>query len=188
MKEETVVHAMTAGNLRSAYGGESMAHMRYLVWGEKAKQDGFPNVGRLFRSIAYAEQVHATNHLFRLAHETGDYLVASMAPFGYAATSENLVGAIGGEVFEVTEMYPSYLEEAKRQEEVAAQLSFHYALAAERTHAQLFKLAKSAVDAGKDMELGAVRVCDICGWTTAGKQPDECPICKVKADRFTVFG
>ena len=28
-----VNNAMTADFLRSAYGGESMAHMRYLIWG-----------------------------------------------------------------------------------------------------------------------------------------------------------
>ena len=45
---------MTAANLRSAYGGESMAYMRYKVWGDKAKKDGYPNVARLFEAVAYA--------------------------------------------------------------------------------------------------------------------------------------
>ena len=57
------MHAVTATNLRSAYGGEPMAHMRYRVWGDKADEDGFPNVARLFRAIAQAERVksHWTN-------------------------------------------------------------------------------------------------------------------------------
>ena len=28
---------MTAANVRSAYGGESMAHMRYAAWAEATK-------------------------------------------------------------------------------------------------------------------------------------------------------
>jgi rubrerythrin len=181
------MHAMTAANLRSAYGGESMARVRYHTWGRKAAQDGFPNVGRLFQAIPYAEEVHATNCLHRLAHETGGFLVASMAPFGYGATSNNLVGAIGGETFEVSGIYPAYLEEARHREEPGAQLSFHRALAAERIHARLFQLAKEAVDSGKDMDVKPVQVCDVCGWTSAGAAVDECPICKAKRDRLAVF-
>jgi len=39
-----------------------MAHMRYLIWGDQAEKEGLPNVARLFRAIASAETVHATNH------------------------------------------------------------------------------------------------------------------------------
>ena len=46
------MNAMTAENLRSAFGGESQAHMRYLAWADKAEKDGFENVGRLFRAIS----------------------------------------------------------------------------------------------------------------------------------------
>jgi len=184
------MHDMTAANLRSAYGGESMAHMRYQIWGDKAEKEGFPNVARLFRGIAYAEQIHATNHFVRLAKEAGDHLVPSMAPFGFGKTSDNLVGAIGGETFEVNEMYPTYLEAAKFQGEKAAQVSFNYAWEAEKTHAALFTRAKEAVDGGQDLKLGKVQVCGVCGWTVESELedlPDECPICKAKKDRFTTF-
>ncbi len=178
---------MTAANLRSAYGGESMAHMRYLIWGRKAERDGFPSVARLFEAVAHAEQIHATNHFVRLHKEAGDHLVAAMAAFGHGSTSDNLVGAIGGETFEVREMYPAYLEIAKLQQEKAAELSFTYAWEAEKTHAALFTRAKEAVDGGSDLELGTVHVCDVCGWTHEGDLPEECPICKAKRDRFTSF-
>lgn len=38
---------MTADFLRQAYGGESMAHMRYLIWAEIAEQERMPNIARL---------------------------------------------------------------------------------------------------------------------------------------------
>ena len=59
----SVKNAMTVEFLRSAYGGESMAHMRYLGWADKADKEGLPKIARLFRAVAYAEQVHATHHL-----------------------------------------------------------------------------------------------------------------------------
>ncbi|NYC93003.1 rubrerythrin [Clostridium acetobutylicum] len=55
----SVKNAMTADFLRSAYGGESMAHMRYLIWGEEAENSNYPNIGRLFKAIAYSEHIHA---------------------------------------------------------------------------------------------------------------------------------
>lgn len=178
---------MTASNLRSAYGGESMAHMRYKVWGAKADEEGFPNVARLFRAISYAEQVHATSHFNELRNEAGDFLVAAGAGFGLGSTSENLQGAIGGETFEVTEMYPAYEQTAQLQEEKGAQRSFHYALTAEKIHAAMYEQAKQAVDSGKDIELGTVQVCEACGYTTEGEIPDKCPICGATRDKFKSF-
>ena len=43
----TVNNAMTADFLRSAYGGESAAHMRYLIWADVAEAEKMPNIGRL---------------------------------------------------------------------------------------------------------------------------------------------
>jgi len=181
------MHDMTAANLRSAYGGESMAHIRYKVWGAKAQEDGFPNVARLFRAISYAEEVHATNHFKQLGDEEGDFLVASGAGFGLGSTLENLQGAIDGETFEIDEMYPAYLETAKSQREKGAQLSFHYALSAEKIHAAMFQEAKQAVDAGKDAELGSVQICQVCGYTHEGDIPDRCPVCGATRDKFKTF-
>jgi rubrerythrin len=179
------VHDTTAANLRSAYGGESQAHMRYLIWGDKAEGDGFPNVARLFRAIAHAERIHATNHFRELGEGAGGHLVPSMAEFGLGATSSNLQGGIAGETFEVNEMYPAYLEVAKLQKERGAMVSFHYALSAEKTHAEFFQRAKHAVDGGSDLNLGPVQVCTVCGWTVEGEIPGECPICK--KDTFATF-
>ena len=111
------MHAITAGNLRNAHGGESMAHMRYKVWGDVAQREGFQNVARLFRAISSAETIHATNHFLELKSEAGDSLCASMAVFGLGSTSQNLQGGINGETYEITEMYPTYLETAKFQGE-----------------------------------------------------------------------
>lgn len=181
------MHAMTAESLRSAYGGESMAHMRYLIWADKAEKDGFPNVARLFRAISYAEQVHATNHFTAMAKVAGAHLVAAGGGFGLGTTSQNLAGAIEGETFEVQEMYPAYMAIARAQGEKAAIKSIHYAVEAEKIHAAMYTAAKKAVDAGNDVKLGPVQICGVCGHTVEGEAPAKCPVCAAKKDKFKTF-
>jgi len=181
------MHDMTAANLRSAFGGESMANIRYLIWGAKAAEDGFPNVGRLFTAVSRAEQVHAANHFEALKDQAGAFLVPSMAGFGLGGTSENLAGAVEGETFEIEEMYPTYLQDAKFQSEGQARKTFHYALEAEKIHARMFAEAKKAVEAGKDPSLGPIQICLVCGHTVEGDAPEKCPVCGVGRDKFQTF-
>ena len=181
------MHDMTALNLRSAHGGESMAHMRYIVWGDKAEVDGFANVARLFRAISFAEQAHASGHFAALKNVAGPFPVNAMAGFGLGSTSENLAGAIEGETFEIKEMYPAYLMVAEGQGEKAAIRSMNFALAAERIHAGMFAAAKKAVDAGKDVTLGPVSICAVCGHTLEGDAPDKCPICGALKKKYKTF-
>lgn len=181
------MHEMTVANLRSAFGGESMAHMRYLIWADKAEADGFGNVARLFRAISRAEQAHATGHFRAMAAEAGDASVTAGGGFGLTTTSENLAGAIAGETFEVEEMYPAYLAVAEAQGEKRAVRSMQWALSAEKVHAKMFAVAKEAVDAGQDVDLGTIQICSQCGHTLVGEAPDNCPICKVKKERYIAF-
>jgi rubrerythrin len=181
------MHDMTAINLRSAHGGESMAHMRYIIWGDKAEVDGFPNVARLFRAISFAEQAHASGHFAALRNVDGAFPVNAMAGFGLGATSDNLAGAIEGETFEINEMYPAYLTVAESQEEPQAVRSMNFALSAEKIHAVMFSNAKEAVDTGKDVELGPVSICSVCGHTLEGEAPDRCPICNAIREKYKTF-
>jgi len=178
---------MTAQNLRSAFGGESQAYQRYIVWSEKAKKDGFPNVSLLFKAIAHAEQVHAGNHFEALDNCKGGFLVASGAEFGLGSTADNLEGAKAGEDFEITQMYPTYNLVAKEQQENEAVRSFHYALEAEKTHSTLFGEARKSVLSSDDYELESVSVCDVCGHTVKDGTPEKCPICSAPKEEFTVF-
>ncbi len=164
---------MTQANLEAAFAGESQAHMRYLIFADKAEREGFPNVARLFKAIAYAERVHATGHF--------------MALRSLGKTADNLEAAIGGETYEVDEMYPAFEAVAKLQNEKAAVRSNNWAMEAEKVHAEMYGQAKSAVENGKDAEVGQVYVCSVCGWTGEGEAPDKCPLCKAKKEKFSTF-
>lgn len=164
---------MTEENLRAAFAGESQAHMRYLIFAREAEKEGYPNLSRLFKAVAFAEQVHATNHLKVLN--------------GINASAENLQAAIDGETFEVNEMYPAYKEVAKLQGEKGAQRSTDWALQAEKIHAATYQKAKQAVENGKDVDSKKIFICEMCGYTVEGQAPDRCPICGAARDKFTMF-
>lgn len=185
----SLTNGQTAEFLRSAFGGESMAHMRYLAWAEHAAKAGYPNIGRLYQAIAYAEQVHAHNHFKVLKDRTGGFLVASGGEFGLQSVADNLGWAIEGELGEVNQMYPVYYHAAEFQGEKEAMRSFHYALEAEKIHAEMFSQARDFAKTDKDMPLGSdkIYICPVCGFTHIGTPPDICPVCKVKKDLFLPF-
>ena len=164
---------MSEKSLNEAFAGESMAHMKYLIFSEIAENKGFPNIARLFRAIAYAEQVHATNHAKNLGM--------------IKTTRENLQAGIDGETFEVEEMYPAYDSIAKLQDEKGAQRSIYYALEAEKIHAGLYQEAKQAVEAERDLDGKDIYICPVCGYTHVGTPPERCPVCGATREKFKKF-
>ena len=164
---------MTKENLKAAFAGESQAHLKYLAFSAQAEKEGKSNIARLFHAIAYAEQVHAMNHLKELG--------------GIGNTVANLKAGIDGENFEVDEMYAAYLEVAELQNEKGAARSMRYAVEAEKIHAEMYADAIDAAEAGNDIEIGEVHICPVCGFTHIGEPPDRCPVCKAKKDRFKAF-
>ena len=181
------MNKMTSDNLRSAFGGESQAHMRYIIWGEEATKKGFKNVGRLFHATSDAEEVHAKLHFKALKDEKGDFPVLSMAGFGIGDTSENLEAARGGEIFEYTQMYPAYIAVAEMQGEEGAIKAMRYAIEAEKIHAERYHEAKEFVDAGKDLDVEKILLCPVCGYITFDANIDKCPICNTKAAAFIEY-
>ena len=165
--------SMTEGNLRSAFAGESQAHMRYLIYADKAEKEGKSNLARLFKAIAYSKQVHATNHFNTLGENK--------------SLSENLQNSINGETYEVNEMYPSFLEVAKYQEEKRAQKSIMNAFEAEKVHSKMYEKTKKTIDEGKDTSFNNIYVCEVCGYTIEDTVPDRCPVCNAPREKFRKF-
>lgn len=165
--------SMTVQSLKSAFAGESQAHMKYLIFADKAEGEGYSNLARLFRANAFAEQIHATNHLRELGEIKG--------------SAENAQAAIEGETFEVEEMYPAYIAVAQAQGEKRAERTFQWAMEAEKVHAQLYGRAKEAAQGKRDVELGALYVCQVCGYTVEGEPPERCPVCSAKREKFRRF-
>jgi rubrerythrin len=164
---------MTSQNLKEAFAGESQAHMKYTIFGDIAEKEGYPEVARLFHAIAYAERVHAANHLRELG--------------GVGQTAQNLKSAEAGEIYEVQQMYPAFKEVARLQGEKGAVRSTHYALEAEKLHIDLYHDAQEMVLAGHDIEGRPVYVCPTCGFTVVGDPPAKCPVCAEPSQNFAKF-
>lgn len=178
---------LTQQHLINAFGGESMANMRYRHFASQAEKEDFNNVSRLFKAIAQAEFIHAGDHYRELKHLDEGIVANSMGAFGPGDTAKNLGLAIAGETFEVEEMYPVYMTVAEYQNEKGAYRSFQWSYETEKIHKALFEKAKQKVDQGSDMSLETVQVCSVCGYTLEGKAPDACPVCKAAGDKFIAF-
>lgn len=165
--------AMTEESLKAAFAGESQAAEKYTVYAEQAEEEGYANVGKLFRAIAFAETRHARNH-FRVMGQIG-------------ATADNLLAAFEGESFEVDEMYPAYHSIAKAQGNNQAVRSINYALKSEADHKDMYTDAREQVLAGKDIADQQLHVCLVCGHTATGDVPDKCPYCGAGKELYKTF-
>ena len=154
--------------LKEAFTGESQAHQKYEAFGERALQDGYPQVARLFRAAAQAETVHAKNHLKALGEITD--------------TRDNLGKAIAGETHEFEHMYPEMLEAAIAEGNKPAERSFRYALEVEKVHAALYK--KLLETLSTDQEEYPYYICPVCGYTAEKKAPGQCPVCGAAGSKF----
>jgi rubrerythrin len=158
----------TQDNLKEAFAGESQANRKYLAFADKAEQEGYKQVAKLFRATAAAETVHAFNHLRVMG--------------GVGSTADNIRSAIAGETAEFREMYPKFIEQAKKEKASdAVMLSFDVANRVEKIHAGLYK--KALDNLGKNEEADYY-VCSICGHTMENREPQICPICNAPREMF----
>ncbi|MFX0001085.1 MAG: rubrerythrin family protein [Candidatus Hodarchaeota archaeon] len=153
----------TEKGLKEAFAGESQANRKYLAFGQKADQEGFPQIAKIFRAAAAAETVHAHNHLRVLG--------------GIKSTKENIKAAMEGEHHEFSKMYPEFIEAAKKEGNKEAERTFNYANEVEKVHHKLYSAALEAIESGKDLEKNDVYICPVCGYTHEGDPPDKCPVC-----------
>ena len=150
-------------DLKTAFAGESQANRKYLFFAEKADKEGHPQIARLFRAVAAAETVHARKHLEVMG--------------GIGATADNLAAAVAGEHYEFSEMYPSFIKDAQKDDNVKAEVSFSRANDVEKIHHELFEAAIKALESKQEPGNEPYFVCGVCGYTVAGEAPDKCPVC-----------
>lgn len=159
----------TAKNVKTAFVGEAKAYFRLLAFAEKADEEEVPQIALLFRAIAEAERVHATRHLNLMK----DVIVKD--------TDANLEKSFQNEKTVSENIYPDFIKEAEDEDEKAAVKTFSHARDAETYHAKLYERAMMNVI--KD-EVKAYHVCQVCGYVTDKKIPDNCPICNAPKEKF----
>ncbi len=160
----------TDENLKKAFAGESQARSKYLLYAKKAEKEGLESISKLFRAIAEAEAIHIENHAEAM-NKVDD-------------TVKNLQDAIEGERYEHSEMYPEFLEKARKEGVKGAAKSFRWAKEVEEGHEGLYRKAKNKAKEGKDLDEKKVFLCKGCGYTTLTEAPEVCPVCGAPKERF----
>ena len=179
----TATETSTTGeHLLAAFEYEVNAHARYDVYAARTYHEGlYTGVVCLFRAVARAEEVHAANHVWALRRSGGTIHCESRS-FLVGTTLEQLKIALDSERYEGETMYPKFLEEAEAAKDALAIRTFHYALQAEKSHAQLFSRAIELIDsAATDSWVTSTRhffVCPACGFVSEERDRNlKCPVC-----------
>ena len=177
----------TLKNLHKAFIGESQARNRYTMYVKQSQKDGFEQIASIFEETAEQEREHATqlskmiNQLYeKTGKKQGPIVVDAEGAAMFADTAKNIEGAIAGEHYETTTMYPEFANQADKDglPEVAIRLraigkaEAHH----EERYSKLLKNLKEKSVFEKPKEV--VWVCRKCGYQHKGTRPPEkCPAC-----------
>jgi len=156
--------------IHQAYTGESKATLRLKVFAEKADQEGYSQLAKLFRVISFSEELHGKRAL-RLLKEI-------------KSTEENLAASFESETKVAGVAYDEFIKLAEEVGNKPASLYFSQSRDVEEIHAKLYK---EAMDHVLEERETTYYVCDVCGYVSDGVLPDECPICSAKKERFVKF-
>lgn len=133
--------AKTIQNLNAALQAEANASNRYMLYAQRAEDDGHSQVAKLFRATARSEAIHEENHRMAILSLGGNPQKPELKPVIVRDTERNLETPIRSEAQERSSTYPAYLQQARRDHADAAIRTFNYALNAETEHEKLFKIA-----------------------------------------------
>jgi rubrerythrin len=156
--------------LRQAYTGEAKAALRLKVYAQKADEEGYKQIARLFRVIAFSEEIHGIRALKVLRE--------------IKTTEENLAASFESEQKVAEIAYDQFVKMAEQVGDKAALLHFSQSRDVEETHANLYKQAMNHFLEERET---TYHVCKVCGYVADGILPDECPVCGAKKEQFTTF-
>lgn len=109
----------TLQNLNAASKGGSKAAYRYALFVQKAEEEGYGQVARLFRAAAAAEAIHRETHKKVILELGGALETFKREKVEVSTTAENQ-SAIEGESYERDRTYSEFLEVAKADDTCAA--------------------------------------------------------------------
>jgi len=153
--------------LHRAYTEEAKAAVRLRIYAEKAAQEGYIQMAKLFEAVARSEETHATRALKLLA-EIGD-------------TEANLARSFEVEESIAQAAYGEFVKIAEKEGDQAASLHFSQSRDVEETHANLYKKALNHFLEEREVTYW---VCGLCGFIAEERAPEECPICGMPREKF----
>ena len=174
----------TLENLKAAVCGETGASAKYAACAAAAKEQGFDQIARLFEATSAAEQIHIGLE-YDLAKEIDPATEKPEPPAVEEHESDiNLISGANGEIYETSDMYPSFIKKAQEEGNNKAVQVFTRAKLAEAYHAKLYMDAYTTIDTPFD---GKYYLCPICGYIHKGENFTACPICLAPKSSFTAY-
>ena len=174
----------TLENLKAAIGGETGASAKYAAFAKAAKEQGYDQIARLFEATSAAEQIHIGLEYALVVEAEPDYEKPAAPDCSGEATNLNLISGACGEIYETSDMYPSFIKKAQEEGNTKAVQVFTRAKLAESVHAERYLAAYNDIDADDDDKF---YLCPICGYIHKGEDFEKCPICFCPKATFTAF-
>ena len=156
--------------MHQAYTGEAKAALRLKVYAEKAEQEGYAQIAKLFRVISRSEEIHGERAL-RMLREI-------------KSTEKNLEASFESETQVAGVAYENFIKLATDADDKNAADIFSHSRDVEDYHAKLYKEAMNHMMEERETEY---HVCKVCGYVSDGVLPDECPVCGAKKEQFEKF-
>lgn len=167
----------TEKNLYKTFAGESRATVKYLIFAEIARCEGYRWIAEIFEETASNEKAHAREVLKDYLNKTG-------------TTEENLLDSARGEHDETSKMYKEFEEIAKEEgfndiehfyKELREVEESHY----ERYSKLLEKIKEKKVFKGDEVKQWK---CMNCGYIYEGiEAPEHCPLCGYPRSYFKPY-
>jgi len=154
----------------TVYEGEAKALLRLHVFARKAEQEEIPQIAKLFRVIAFSEEIHGERAL-RMLREVQD-------------TDTNLKECFQSETHIAEVAYDHLIELAEAIGDNTASTLFSQSRDVEEGHAKLYKNAINHVIGERET---TYYVCKVCGFVSDGVSPAACPVCSAPKDQFVEF-
>jgi rubrerythrin len=178
--------------LQTLYQDEMQAVHNYRAYAQKAVTEKYPNIAKLFMTLAASETVHARNFkdcLSGLGVKTQQFPQPQVK---VDSTRNNLKFATAVELEEIDKKYPEFMEQIRPENHMPAIQFITYAWESEKQHRELLKKIKS----GTGMFFGLLTkriegnpyqyfVCQNCGSTLSEIPASTCPICGGPAAKYT---
>ncbi len=157
--------------LEDAVRGELMAHLKYMMYADRARRRGLDRIATLFEALAASEYQHARN-FYSVLENPGSFKEGA----GEFAAGEN---------FEHSRLYPMMAEYAGEQNSPLASQAYTAAAMAEKQHERLLKKAQEDMEGFSE---GKIYVCPICGYLMYGEEiPERCPVCGGPSRQYEEF-
>jgi rubrerythrin len=152
------------------YEGEAKAALRLKIFAKEADREDLPQIARLFRVIAFSEEIHGERAL-RMIREIKD-------------TDSNLKESFHSETHVAGVAYESFIALAENAGDAKASNILSNSRDVEAGHARLYEFAINHLLGGKET---TYYVCQVCGYVSDGTLPKVCPVCSAPKEQFVEF-